>query len=198
MKVLVTAGNTLAPIDRVRAITNVFTGRTGARIALAAHDRGHSVTLLSSRPEAVRDLRPGLLPPGAPWEAAEYRTFDDLAGRMAKGLQALGVGPGVHVGLHLPNTPHYVIGFFAVMLAGGRVVNFSPLAAPRELKYQVVDSEVQIMVTLGLPTLYPQVAALKGTAKFETLVVCSLEDFLPAPAVRHFFGPPADRCQRAA
>ena len=26
-------------------------------------------------------------------------------------------------------------------MAGGRVVNFSPLAAPRELKYQIVDSE---------------------------------------------------------
>jgi acyl-CoA synthetase (AMP-forming)/AMP-acid ligase II len=25
--------------------------------------------------------------------------------------------------------------FFAVLMAGGRVVNFSPLAAPRELKY---------------------------------------------------------------
>jgi long-chain acyl-CoA synthetase len=122
-----------------------------------------------------------------------YRELGELAGRMAKGLQALGVGPGAHVGLHLPNTPHHIIAFFAVALAGGRVVNFSPLAAPRELKYQVVDSEVQIMVTLGLPTLYPQIAALKGTAKFETLVVCSLEDFLPAAAVRHFFGPPAER-----
>jgi long-chain acyl-CoA synthetase len=122
-----------------------------------------------------------------------YRELLDLASRAAKGLQALGVGPGVHVGLHLPNTPHYVVCFFAVLMAGGRVVNFSPLAAPRELKYQIADSEAQLMVTLGLPTLYPQVAALKGTAKFETLVVCSLEDFLPAPAVRAFFGPPVDR-----
>jgi long-chain acyl-CoA synthetase len=122
-----------------------------------------------------------------------YRELLGLASRAAKGLQALGVGPGVHVGIHLPNTPHYVVCFFAVLMAGGRVVNFSPLAAPRELKYQITDSDVQVMITLGLPTLYPQVAALKGTGKFEALVVCSLEDFLPAPAVRAFFGPPADR-----
>ena len=57
-----------------------------------------------------------------------YRELYDLALRAATGLQALGVGPGVHVGLHLPNTPHFVIAFFAVLLAGGRVVNFSPLA----------------------------------------------------------------------
>ena len=56
-----------------------------------------------------------------------FRELHDLAARAAKGLQALGVGPGVHVGLHLPNTPHFVIAFFAVLMAGGRVVNFSPL-----------------------------------------------------------------------
>jgi long-chain acyl-CoA synthetase len=121
-----------------------------------------------------------------------YRELHDLATRAAKGLQALGVGPGVHVGLHLPNTPHFVIGFFAVLMAGGRVVNFSPLAAPRELKYQITDAETQVMITLGLPMLYPQIAALKGTDKFETLVVCSIEDFLPSPIARAF-GPAADR-----
>ncbi len=122
-----------------------------------------------------------------------YRELHDLTRRAAKGFQALGVGPGVNVGLHLPNTPHYVICFFAVLMAGGRVVNFSPLAAPRELKHQLVDSEAQVMVTLGLPTLYPQLAALKGEGMLRALVVCGLEDFLPAAAVRAFVGPPADR-----
>ena len=121
-----------------------------------------------------------------------FRELYGLAARAARGLQALGVGPGVHVGLHLPNTPHFVIGFFAVLMAGGRVVNFSPLAAPRELQYQLADSEAQVMITLGLPMLYPQIAALNGTGKFQTLVVCSIEDFLPAPVARAF-GPAADR-----
>jgi long-chain acyl-CoA synthetase len=96
------------------------------------------------------------------------------------------------VGLHLPNTPHFVIFFFAVLMAGGRVVNFSPLAAPRELKYQLIDAETQVMITLGLPMLYPQIAALNGTGKFQTLVVCKIEDFIPGPIARAF-GPAADR-----
>ena len=54
MDMLVTAGNTLAPIDRVRCITNVFTGRTGAAIALHAHERGHTVTLLTSHPKVAQ------------------------------------------------------------------------------------------------------------------------------------------------
>ncbi len=57
MNLLVTAGNTQAPIDRVRCLTNIFTGRTGAGIALEAHRRGHRVTLLTSHPESVVSLR---------------------------------------------------------------------------------------------------------------------------------------------
>jgi acyl-CoA synthetase (AMP-forming)/AMP-acid ligase II len=125
-----------------------------------------------------------------------FLELHDLSARAAKGLQTLGVGPGVQVGLHLPNTPHFVICFFAILMAGGRVVNFSPLAAPRELKYQLMDSETRVMITLGLPMLYPQIATLKGTAKFETLVVCSIEDFLPVPIAR-VFGPAADRMGEA-
>jgi long-chain acyl-CoA synthetase len=122
-----------------------------------------------------------------------FAELHDLAVRAARGFQALGVGPGVNVGLHLPNTPHYVVCFFAVLMAGGRVVNFSPLAAPRELERQLVDSDAEVMVTLGIPALYPQIAALKGTAKFATLVVCNLEDFLPEPIVRAFVGPKIER-----
>jgi long-chain acyl-CoA synthetase len=34
-----------------------------------------------------------------------YRELNDLANRAAKGFQDLGVKPGIHVGLYLPNTP---------------------------------------------------------------------------------------------
>jgi len=124
--------------------------------------------------------------------AFTYRELHQLAAQAAKGLQLLGVGPGVHVGLHLPNSPHFIICFFATLMAGGRVVTFSPLAAPRELRRQLEDAETRVMVTMNLPTLYPQIAALKGTAKFETLVVCHIEEALPAAATG-IFGPPASR-----
>jgi phosphopantothenoylcysteine synthetase/decarboxylase len=72
MNVMVTAGNTLAPIDKVRVITNVFTGKTGANLALHAHSRGHTVTLLTSHPETVPQ------PPVDRWALLRYTTFDDL------------------------------------------------------------------------------------------------------------------------
>src|SRR5262245_20573231 len=80
MNVLVTAGNTQAPIDRVRCITNVFTGWTGTQLAVEAGRRGHQVTLLTSHPQVLRAAAPeldvGLL------SLEEYRTFEDLKGLM--------------------------------------------------------------------------------------------------------------------
>ena len=79
MKILVTAGNTQAPIDRVRCITNIFSGRTGASIAAAARDRGHAVTLVTSHPEVVADLGINPRDPGPRLAIQQYRTFDNLA-----------------------------------------------------------------------------------------------------------------------
>ncbi len=53
MNVLVTAGGTLAPIDDVRRIANVSTGRFGAAIAEAALHRGAHVWYLHT-PSALR------------------------------------------------------------------------------------------------------------------------------------------------
>jgi len=79
MRILVTAGNTAVPIDRVRQITNIFTGRTGAEIARHAHSRGHEVTLLTSHPEALPDRSPE----GDPsFRLLPYHTFDELMAAM--------------------------------------------------------------------------------------------------------------------
>jgi phosphopantothenoylcysteine synthetase/decarboxylase len=80
MNLLVTAGNTQVPIDRVRCLTNIFTGRTGTQIALHALERGHAVTLLTSHPKVIGDLRPA--DPGERLRVFSYRTFDDLQGLM--------------------------------------------------------------------------------------------------------------------
>jgi phosphopantothenoylcysteine synthetase/decarboxylase len=88
MNILVTAGNTAAPIDRVRCITNVFTGRTGASIALHAQERGHPVTLLTSRTDAVAELG-GNLDRRQRWTVIRYNTFADLQNIMREQVQAL-------------------------------------------------------------------------------------------------------------
>lgn len=103
MKILVTAGNTQAPIDRVRCLTNIFTGRTGARIALHAQERGHDVTLLTSHPETVAESRP-VAAPKERWAVHVYRTFDDLQHLMA---ELIG-GGGLHAVVHCAAVSDYL------------------------------------------------------------------------------------------
>src|SRR5258707_660496 len=114
-----------------------------------------------------------------------YRDLSHLTDQAAKGFQKLGVRPGIHVGLYLPNTPHYVIAFFGVMKAGGTVVNYSPLDAERVLEHKVDDSETDILVTLDLKALYPQMGRLLETTRLKALIVGNVAEMTPAPeAVR--------------
>ena len=112
----------------------------------------------------------------------DYATFGRLVEDFAAGLQRLGVGPGVHVGLYLPNTPHYAIAFFGVMRSGGTVVNYSPLDAERVLAHKIDDSRTDVLVTLDLATLLPQMQRLLGATRLRHLVIGTMGDFGGAPA----------------
>jgi phosphopantothenoylcysteine synthetase/decarboxylase len=85
MNILVTAGNTIVPIDRVRCITNIFTGRTGTLIALHCHERGHTVTLLTSHPDLVAMLSTNQ-ELQEHWTVEPYGTYAHLRERLASKL----------------------------------------------------------------------------------------------------------------
>ena len=112
-----------------------------------------------------------------------YRELGDQVDRAARGLQQLGVGPGVHVGLFLHNTPHYVIAFFGVLKAGGTVVNYSPLDAAKVLEHKIEDSRTDVLITLDHVTLYPQMAAMLGKTRLRKLIVGSLAEMTASPDV---------------
>jgi long-chain acyl-CoA synthetase len=110
-----------------------------------------------------------------------FAELDALANRAAKGFQGLDVKPGVHVGLFLPNSPHYAIAFFGILRAGGVVVNYSPLDAEKVLEHKVTDSETDILVTLDLAALYPQMSGLLGRTRVKHLVIGDLAEFAGHP-----------------
>ena len=110
-----------------------------------------------------------------------YSELNDLANRAANALQKLGVKPGVHVGLYLPNTPHYLVSLFGILKAGGTVVNYSPLDAARVLEHKVEDSETDFLITLDLASLYPQMGALLGKTRLKKLIVGNLGEMSAQP-----------------
>jgi long-chain acyl-CoA synthetase len=110
-----------------------------------------------------------------------YGALDRAVNQAARGLQDLGAKPGTRVGLCLPNTPYSVIFFFAILRAGGIVVNYNPLYVERELAHQVADSGTEIMVTIDLAAVYPKVARVAAQTGIRKIVLCSLADALPFP-----------------
>lgn len=92
LKILVTAGATEVPIDRVRAITNIFKGKTGTEIAMAfafdgwRTERPNAVTLLTSNKQLADDMlcenSDVGISGGPDVRTLPYRTFDELASLM--------------------------------------------------------------------------------------------------------------------
>lgn len=95
------------------------------------------------------------------------------------GLQQLGVKKGTKVGLLLPNSPTFIIYFFAILKAGGTVVNFNPLYTVPELTHQVKDSDTEIMVTLDLKVLFDKVEALLADGCLARAIVAPFPVLLP-------------------
>ncbi len=108
-----------------------------------------------------------------------YGEIGNLVNRAAEGLQKLGVGKDSRVGLCLPNSPFYVISYFAALKIGATIVNFNPLYTAEELNHQANDSDICMMITLDVKLLYDKVEQAMVASNVKTIVVCSLAEALP-------------------
>jgi long-chain acyl-CoA synthetase len=99
--------------------------------------------------------------------------------RVAEGLRRLGVVKGTRVGLCLPNSPFYVVSYFAALRLGAVVVNFNPLYTEAEMASQAADAGAELMVTVDLDPVLPRVLALLGKGSVQRVVVCRFAEALP-------------------
>ena len=112
-------------------------------------------------------------------KTTSYSALAEVVCRVAAGLQKHGVKKGTKVGLFLPNTPTFVIYYYAILKAGGTVVNFNPLYTLEELTFQVKDSETEFMVTHDLQALFPKLEALATRGILSRIVVVPFGQDLP-------------------
>ena len=120
---------------------------------------------------------------GRKWTYAE---IGELVRKAARGLQDLGVVKGTRVGLCLPNTPYFVVCYFAILRVGGVVVNFNPLYSEREMAHLVADSGAEVMISSDLAISLPKIEHLVGKHALRRIVVCPFADALPAMKRRAF------------
>jgi long-chain acyl-CoA synthetase len=115
---------------------------------------------------------------GKKWTWDEVGT---LVNRMAKGLHDLGVERGSKVGICLPNTPYFLIAYYAITKTGATVVNFNPLYSEKELSHQIEDSQTDMMITTDLHVVYDKMGKMLNDTRLNQLVICPFKDILPFP-----------------
>jgi len=118
--------------------------------------------------------------PGAPsGKTLTYRQLEKQVDQFSRVLASLGVRKGDRVGLILPNSPQYVIGYYATLRLGAVVVGNNPLYTERELSHQLRDAGIEVVVILE--NLFPLLNAIKDEVGLREVIVTKVTDFMPFP-----------------
>ena len=79
-------------------------------------------------------------------KSISFAQLDTLSRQLAAYLQTLGLERGDKIAIMMPNLLHYPVAMMAVIRAGFVLVNVNPLYTPRELAYQLSDSDAKVLI----------------------------------------------------
>lgn len=105
----------------------------------------------------------------------------DRIARLAKGLHALGAGPGDRIGMLAQNSDRYVEFMFATLWAGGVINPVNSRWSPQEIAYSLDDCDTRILVVDD--AFAPLVEPLRGLSKSLRRVVFAGEGAPPEGAI---------------
>jgi long-chain acyl-CoA synthetase len=106
-----------------------------------------------------------------------YREMNDITDRLAAGLADLGIQKGDRVGIFMPNSPQFVMAYFAILKAGAVVVATNPLYRAREIIHQANDSGVEVMLVMS--NFYNLIKEVQPKTKIRQVVVTNIKETLP-------------------
>lgn len=112
----------------------------------------------------------------------KFRDLERQINAFAGALQQnLGVTKGTRVALLLPNTPFFVVAYYAILKVGGTVVNCNPLYTASELRHIVANAGADLMITLDLKLIFDKAEKLVAEGHVKRLIVCNFPEALPGP-----------------
>ncbi len=107
-----------------------------------------------------------------------YKEMNEITDQLAAGLVDVGVKKGDRVGIFMPNTPQFVMAYFAILKVGGVVVALNPLYSPREIEHQVNDAGIEVMIVMS--NFYNTIKQVQQKTKVHTVVVTNIKETLPS------------------
>ncbi|MBD2385488.1 class I adenylate-forming enzyme family protein [Cylindrospermum sp. FACHB-282] len=76
-----------------------------------------------------------------------YKEINELAGRVANGLQGLGIKRGDRVALFLPNIPEFIISYLGILKIGAVAVSVNVMLKSAEVSYILHDCAAKVIIT---------------------------------------------------
>ncbi len=112
-------------------------------------------------------------------KTTSYHNIGQMVQRATKGLQTIGVKKGSKVALLFPNCPSHIVFYFAILKAGGTVVNCNPLYSAEELDFQIKDAEATLIISVDLKVMTDKIEYLLDKESLQKAVLCSFSEQLP-------------------
>ncbi len=107
-----------------------------------------------------------------------FRELDRRTDQLAAALGSLGLKKGDRAALFMENSPQFVIGYFAILKAGGVVAAANPMFKEDELGYEVGDAGAKILICQDI--LYPKAEPIREKSGIVHVITTSYGDYLPA------------------
>lgn len=115
-----------------------------------------------------------------------YEELDYYSRKFANYLTDIGCRVGDVVAISIPNIPQFLIAFMGTIRAGCVVSGTSLLLTPKELKYQINDSDAKVLITLDFLFEANFLQIKDQVPNLKHVVGANIADFLPA--AKRFLG----------
>lgn len=112
-------------------------------------------------------------------KSLRYGQLESSANALACYLAEQGISKGDRVMLLLPNSPQFVIAYYAILKRGAVAVPASPLDTASEVGYKYKNAGAKLIIFLDL--LYEQVVSLLQQNPELPAITCDVGDYLPFP-----------------
>jgi long-chain acyl-CoA synthetase len=127
--------------------------------------------------EAATARHPDL--PAIAWfgKHLSYRQLLHEVERCSAMLALIGVAKGDRIAMIIPNSPPYVIAYYAAQRLGAVAVGNNPLYTKREMEHQLRDAEPKVVLIADL--LYSDFAEVLAGLPDTAVIVTRLNDYMP-------------------
>ncbi len=105
-----------------------------------------------------------------------YSELERMSSKFAAALAKLGVVKGTKVAVMLPNMPQHTVAYFAILKAGGVVVNVNPTYPAHELEPLMRAAGTEVIITLS--GLYERVLEIQPNTSIKSIVLTDVPEMV--------------------